>query len=118
MNNSNIVIPVGVGIRVDDAGWLRGHDERVLNRPCRSALPRLHTPDDYRVLHEIGKGLGVKVLCNLVIGDWDIKNRLRGVPHVTWDEKGWDAAALIAKDRPFFEETFKFFKEAIDDFYK
>ncbi len=106
MKNIDMVLPVGVGIRVDDAGWLRGHDERVLNRPCRSALPRLHTPDDYRVLHEIGKGLGVKVLCNLVIGDWDIKNRLRGVPHVTWDEKGWDAASEIEKHRAYFDESF------------
>ncbi len=106
MKPSDIILPVGIGIRVDDAGWLEGADQRLQNRPCRSALPRRHVPDDIRVLHEIGKGLGVKILCNLVLGDWDINNRLRGVPHVTWDEKGWDAASIVEKNRSYFEECF------------
>ena len=106
MIQNDITLPIGVGIRVDDAGWLEGKDERALNRTCRSQLSRRHVPDDIRVLHEIGKGLGVKVLCNVVLGDWDIKNRLRGVPHLTWDEKGWDAASIIEKNRAYFDECF------------
>lgn len=103
---NDMTIPVGVSIRVDDVGWLDGRDERAYNRACRSQICRYHVPDDFRVLHEIGKGLGTKVLCNLVLGDWDIKNRLRGVPHLTWDEKGWDAASVIAKNRAYFDECF------------
>ena len=104
MQKNDIILPIGVGIRVDDVGWLEGEDGRLKNRPYRSGLHRRHVPDDIRVLHEIGKGLGVKVLCNVVLGDWDVKNRLRGVPHVTWDEQGWDAASIVEKNRAYFEE--------------
>ena len=106
MNQPDMILPISTAIRVDDVGWLEGADDRLKNRPARSGLARRHVPDDIRVLHEIGKGLGVKILCNIVLGDWDIKNRLRGVPHLTWDEEGWDAAAVVEKNRAYFEECF------------
>ncbi|MBE6695835.1 MAG: hypothetical protein E7587_05215 [Ruminococcaceae bacterium] len=102
----NFKLPVGVAIRVDDVGWFEGADDRHIGRPSRSGLPRRHHPNDILVLNEIGKGLGTKVLCNLILGEWDFKNRLRGVPHVTWDEKGWDAASVVEKNRDFFEAAF------------
>ena len=102
----NICLPTAVTVRVDDVGWFEGADDRHLDRPARSGIPRRHVPGDFRVLNEIGRGLGTKILCNLVLGDWDIKNRLRGVPHLTWDEAGWDAAKVIEENRAFFEEGF------------
>ncbi|MBO7761305.1 MAG: hypothetical protein J6T24_00750, partial [Clostridia bacterium] len=102
----NITLPIAVSIRVDDVGWFEGADWRTRGLPSHSGLPRRHDPRDVQVLAKIGKGLGTKVLCNLVLGDWDIKNRLRGVPHETWDEAGWDAAKVIEKNRAFFDETF------------
>lgn len=102
----NIKLPIAVSIRVDDVGWRDGHDERHLGLPSRTGMPRLHVAEDVQALNEIGRGLGTKVLCNLVIGDWDKKNRLRGVPHVTWNEAGWDAAATVEKHRDFFDTTF------------
>ena len=95
----DFTIPYAVSIRVDDVGWHNGADDRFVGRPSRSGIPRFHHPSDVQVINEIGKGLGTKILCALVLGDWDIKNRLRGVPHVTWDEAGWDAASNIAKNR-------------------
>ena len=106
MEIKDIILPVAVTVRVDDVGWFEGADGRYENRPARSGIPRRHVPDDFRVLHEIGKGLGTKILCNLVLGDWDIKNRLRGVPHLTWDEAGWDAAKTVNANRAFFDEAF------------
>lgn len=103
---NEILLPTAVTVRVDDVGWFEGADGRYENRPARSGLPRRHVPDDFRVLHEIGKGLGTKILCNLVLGDWDINNRLRGVPNLTWDEAGWDAAKTVNANRAFFDETF------------
>ena len=82
----NIKLPIAVAIRVDDVGWFEGADDRHLGRPSRTGIPRRHVPDDILTLNAIGRGLGTKVLCNLVIGEWDFKNRLRGVPHETWDE--------------------------------
>ena len=102
----DITLPYAVSIRVDDVGWHNGADDRFIGRPSRSGIPRFHHPSDVQVIHEIGKGLGVTILCCFVNGDWDVKNRLRGVPHVTWDEAGWDAASNIAKNRAFFDETF------------
>ena len=103
----NIKIPIAVAIRVDDVGWFEGADERHLGRPSRSGLPRRHVPGDILALNALGKGLGTKVLCNLVIGEWDYKNRLRGVPHVTWNEQGWNAAAVVEKNRDFFDGAFE-----------
>jgi hypothetical protein len=40
----------------------------------------------------------------MVLGEWDKNNRLRGVPHMTWDEQGWDAAGLL--DMKLAEEYF------------
>ncbi len=99
-------LPVAVSIRVDDVGWFEGADDRWCGRPSRSGLPRRHDPRDVLALAEIGRGLGTKILCNLVLGEWDIKNRLRGVPHETWDEAGWDAASVVAKNREFFDGAF------------
>ena len=67
----NFKLPVGVAIRVDDVGWFEGADDRHIGRPSRSGLPRRHHPNDILVLNEIGKGLGTKVLCNLILGEWD-----------------------------------------------
>ena len=101
-----ICLPISVSIRVDDVGWFEGADDRWRGLPSRSGIPRRHVPKDILTLNEIGKGLGTKVLCNLVLGEWDINNRLRGVPHETWDEQGWDAASVIAKNRDFFDGAF------------
>ena len=95
MSLKDFILPYAVSIRVDDVGWHEGADERWRNRPSRSGLPRRHHPDDVRALNAIGKGLGTKIICCLVLGEWDKYNRLRGVPHVTWDEQGWDAAGTM-----------------------
>ena len=108
----NIKIPLGVAIRVDDVAWFEGADDRHLNRPSRAGLPRRHDVRDVLALAEIGKRLGTKIVAELVLGEWDINNRLRGVPHATWDEKGWDAASVINKNRSFFEETFAALEES------
>lgn len=103
MKNS-IRIPIAYQIRVDDVGWHNGADERYKNRPARSGFPRNHIPEDYLVLNELGRALNMKIGCSLVLGEWDKNNRLRGVPHVTWNESGWDRAAEI--DMAYAEKCF------------
>ena len=93
-----IRIPVALQLVVDDVGWHNGADERHLGRPSRSGLPRMHDPLDYEALNEIGRGLNMKILCSLVLGEWDKDNLLRGVPHVTYNEAGWDRASEIDMD--------------------
>lgn len=91
----NITIPVALQIRVDDVAWRHGADERFKSRSSRSGLPRDHHPMDYEILHRLGKALDMKIGCSLVMGEWDRYNRLRGVPHVTYDEENWDMASEI-----------------------
>jgi len=93
--NDTIRIPTAIQLRIDDVAWHNGDDDRYHKRPSRSGLPRQHHPDDYPILNELGRALNMKIGCSLVLGEWDKNNRLRGVPHVTWDEAGWDRAAQI-----------------------
>ena len=66
----NIKLPIAVSICVDDVGWHEGADDSSRGGPYRSALPRRHHPSDVLALNEIGKGLGTKILCDLVLGEW------------------------------------------------
>ena len=95
---AEVIVPVALQIRIDDVAWMKGEDERHLNRPSRSGLPRKHHPLDYLALNEIGKKLDMKLGCSLVLGEWDKNNRLRGVPYVSWDPEGWDAAGQLDMD--------------------
>ena len=88
-------IPTAIQLRVDDVGWHNGDDDRYFSRPSRTGIPRKHVPEDYRMLHELGKALNMRILCSLVVSEWDKDNLLRGVPHVTWDPEGWDRASQI-----------------------
>ena len=101
----NVTLPVAIELVVDDVGWHNGADERYKNLPARSGLPRFHHPDDIKALNAIGEGLNMKIVCSLVLGEWDRKNILRGVPHVTNNENGWDAAGEMDPDytKAYFE---------------
>lgn len=91
----NLTLPLATHIRIDDVGWFEGRDLRTVGRPSSTGMPRIHHPLDVRVVNEIGKALNTHIHCNMVLGEWDKNNRLRGVPHVTWDEAGWDAAGKL-----------------------
>ena len=93
-----ITLPVALQIVVDDIGWFNGWDHRCIDGPSRTGIPRMHAPEDYTMLGALGKELGQVINCPLVLGEWDIKNRLRGMPHATNDEQGWDNASRIDMD--------------------
>ena len=102
---NNIKIPVALQMVIDDVGWHKGHDQRYKSWPSRSGLPRMHQPIDYVALNAVGKGLDMKVTCPFVIGEWDKDNVLRGVPHLTYNEQGWDRASEI--DMAYAERCFE-----------
>ncbi len=106
----SITLPKTLLLVVDDVGWHNGADLRLLNQPARSGLPRYHHVKDIEALNAIGKGLDMKIVCSLVLGDWDRKNVLRGVPHLTNDEQGWDAAAAMNPE--YTEAYFKALEES------
>ena len=88
-------IPIALQIVTDDVGWFNGYDHRCSEGPSRTGIPRKHCYLDYEVLEAVGREIGMKINCPFVIGEWDKKNRLRGMPHATNDEKGWDMASKI-----------------------
>ena len=90
-----IVLPVALQIVTDDIGWFNGRDIRCSDGPSRTGMPRKHVAEDYAMLNAIGKSIGQKINAPLVIGEWDKKNRLRGMPHASYDEQGWDMASQI-----------------------
>lgn len=92
---SRIVLPVALQIVTDDIGWFEGRDIRCADGPSRTGIPRRHVAEDYAMLNAVGKAIGMKINAPFVIGEWDKKNRLRGMPHATYDEKGWDMASKI-----------------------
>ncbi len=92
---NKVVLPVALQIVTDDIGWFNGRDIRCSDGPSRTGMPRKHVAEDYAVLNAIGKAIGMKINAPLVIGEWDKKNRLRGMPHATYDEQGWDMASQI-----------------------
>ena len=92
---SRVVLPVAMQIVTDDIGWFEGRDIRCSDGPSRTGMPRRHCAEDYAMLDAIGRSIGQKINAPFVIGEWDKKNRLRGMPHATYDEKGWDMASRI-----------------------
>ena len=102
----NLTLPLATHIRIDDVGWYDGRDRRTIGQPSSTGIPRTHHPLDVRVVNELGKALNSHIHCNMVIGEWDKNNRLRGVPHMTWNEAGWDAAGALdmALAEKYFEE--------------
>ena len=91
----NVVLPTALQICVDDVGWFIGSDDRYLSRPSRTGMTRRHVPEDYIAVNEVGKAIGQKIMCPLVLGEWDKDNILRGEIGVTFDPENWNRASQI-----------------------
>ncbi len=101
----SVVLPTALQICVDDIGWFIGSDERHSSKPSRTGMTRRHYPEDYTVLNEIGKAIGQKIMCPLVLAEWDKDNILRGEVGITYDPQNWDRASRL--DIKFAERCFK-----------
>jgi len=102
---SSVILPSAIQICSDDVGWFRGADDRYAGRPSRTGMPRNHVPEDYIALNEIGKAIGQKIACPLVIGEWDKDNILRGERGISYQPCTWDRASTI--DMKLAEKCFE-----------
>lgn len=102
---NTIIIPSALQLCVDDIGWFNGADQRYIGRPSRTGMPRKHVPEDYLILNEIGKALDMKIVCPLILGEWDKENVLRGVIGATYEPYTWDMASKI--DYKIAEKSFE-----------
>ncbi len=94
MKNS-VILPSAIQICVDDVGWFTGADSRHAGRPSRTGMVRNHLPEDYIALNEVGKAIGQKLTCPLVLGEWDKENILRGEYGITYEPNTWDRASKL-----------------------
>lgn len=91
----NIVIPSPLQITMDDLGWFCGTDGREELEPARSGVTRRHVAEDYKVVNEIGRRLGMKINCAFIMGEWDPDNRLRNIPCLSPRGLNWNNAATF-----------------------
>ena len=89
MDLQNFIIPKGVHLVLDDIGWLYGRDQRDKGLPSRTGVPRLHTLEDYIVVEEIGKKIGMKINAMLVVGEFDRNRTLAKIPGSNKWGKDW-----------------------------
>ncbi len=101
------ILPAALILDLDDVMWHQGADLRCIGQASRSELPRHHVPEDYDIIHYLGKALDMKIICPICIGDWDRDNCLRGVVGPTHNPKGWNR-----KEEIDYELTQKFFEKA------
>lgn len=91
----NIIIPYPLQITMDDLGWFCGTDGRTKMEPARTGITRRHVAEDYEVVNEIGKRLGMRINCAFVMGEWDPDNRLKSIPHLSPYGEKWNNAAFF-----------------------
>jgi hypothetical protein len=86
----DIAIPLPLQLVIDDVGWASGRDGSAEGQPYRAGIARDHVAADYRAIADLGRALGMRPQCHLVLGDWDVDNLLRATPSASWEGAMWD----------------------------
>ncbi len=87
-----VCIPKALQLVLDDIGWFYGADQRSAGLPSRTGINRLHVLEDYQVVEALGKAIGQKINCMLVIGEWDREGVLRKVPNSNKWGEDWNGS--------------------------
>lgn len=97
---TDFTIPAALQINMDDVGWWCGSDDRKIGGPSRTAMPRPHCVRDYQAIADLGKALNMKITCAMVIGEWDMDNRLANeVPYFSHYGENWNNSAYRDSDQ-------------------
>ena len=105
MDRQRVTIPVALQIVSDDYGWHNGRDGRMENMPSRSGIRRDHAPEDYLIVNEIGKAIDMKIVCPMVLGEWDKNNYLKDMKYTTYEGPNWNRRDEI--DYRYAEKCFE-----------
>ena len=95
-------LPMPLQIVIDDVGWWCGEDGHERQEPYRTGIARDHVPADYAAIISLGRQLGMKPQAAFILGEWDIYNRLRQLPHSTWMGENWNNARWVG---PWLDEA-------------
>ena len=86
---NNLCIPRPFHVCVDDVGWFCGSDDRKKGGPSRTGINRFHTIEDYVAIENLGKAVNMKISCGFVLGEWDMENSLKALPHFSHFGNNW-----------------------------
>lgn len=92
------VLPIALQVCLDDIAWHKGNDDRTIGKPSRSGIPRMHAPEDYYAVNEVGRAINMKILGPLCLGEWDRDNLLRGEIGISYNPHNWDRKNEIDYD--------------------
>ena len=95
MSVSAITVPRPVQLVIDDVGWREGWDVSAGGGPYRAGIDRLLGPADYHAVADIGRALGIRPQCAMVVCEWDTENVCAQHPTATHQGCAWDNAARI-----------------------
>ena len=96
MKAEDIRIPAALQLAIDDVGWMDGRIPYWDNwSPNRTGMPRRHVLEDYIVMNEVGRSIGMKINILFVLGEWDRHNILRKVPYASKYGEAWDSAPFL-----------------------
>lgn len=97
--HKQLIIPAPFQIDMDDIGWWCGSDDRKIGGPSRTAMPRPHLVSDYQAIADLGEALKMKINCSLVLGEWDMDNRLgKEIPNFSHYGDKWNNKAYRNPD--------------------
>lgn len=108
---NNVCIPKALQLVLDDIGWFYGADQRSASLPSRTGINRLHVLEDYQIVEALGKAIGQKINCMLVIGEWDQNGVLKSVPYSNKWGADWNGSLYY---RPLEAEKILSFLDSSD----
>ncbi len=100
--NASCVIPRPVQLVIDDVGWREGWDLAAGGGPYRAGVDRLLGPEDYAAVAELGRRLGIRPQCAMVLCEWDRENACADYPTSTHAGAKWDNRPRLG---PWLEES-------------
>lgn len=95
MKLCEFTIPAALQLMLDDIGWFQGRDDRAMEQPSRTGMPRRHVLADYIATNEIGKAVNMKIATPFCIGEWDKYNILRRIPYSCKEGENWDSSGIL-----------------------
>ena len=98
---NKMIFPRPFAFAVDDLGWNIGNDTGDLDNqgPYRIGIDRKMDLNDYKVIVEVGKNVGVRIQSLFVLAEMDRQNILKNYPSTTWQGKNWDNSKNIGQEQ-------------------
>lgn len=109
----SVTVPMPFQIVIDDVGWWFGADGSERQEPYRTGMDRDHVAADYQAVVDLGRGLDMRPLAGVVLGEWDPDDRIRSIPSASWLGRQWRNAAREGRQ---YDEAAEIIRNSPDHF--